>query len=136
MAGIIADPPQFRRANRRLVQWTKPPARTYMDRLIQFPTDMKCNRNMRAILESTLAGYMDGQQREWGEGAGDGKGERRARRNWRTAGAALNFQASILHIVIPAISIYATIPVAGIAENLFKGDKELRERERERVAES
>jgi hypothetical protein len=91
-----------------------------MDRLIQFPTDMKCNRNMRAILESTLAGYMDGQQREWGEGAGDGKGERRARRNWRTAGAALNFQASILHIVIPAISIYATIP----------------ERERERERES
>jgi len=65
--GIIADPLQFRRANRRLVQWSKPPARTYMDRLIQFPTDMKCNRNMRAILESTLAEYMDGQQREgWG----------------------------------------------------------------------
>jgi len=67
---------------------------------------------MRATLESTLAGYMDGQQREG-----------RVRRNWRTAGVALNFQASILHIVIPAISIYATIPVAGIVGDSFEGDK-------------
>jgi len=69
--------------------------RRYMGRLIQFPTDMKCNRNMCTTLESTLAEYIGAQQR--------------GSCNWRTAGAALNFTASILHIVILKISIY-TIP--------------------------
>lgn len=35
--------------------------------------------------------------------------QQRGSRNWQTAGAALNFEASILQIVILEISIYATI---------------------------
>lgn len=64
-----------------------------MGKLIQFPTDMKCSRNMRTTLESTLTKYIGVQQR--------------GSRNWRTAGIALNFRASILHIVILEILIYA-----------------------------
>lgn len=51
---------------------------------------------MRVTLESTLVEYIGAQQR--------------GSCNWRTTGAALNFRASILHIVILEISIYITIP--------------------------
>jgi len=87
---------QFHCAKQRLVQRTTTDD-IWVDRFnfLRIWSVIEICARARAILESTMVKYIGAQQR--------------GSCNWRTAGAALNFRASILHIVILEISIYITI---------------------------